>query len=327
MTTAKVVLITGLKPELRDMFVANAPINMQVVPVDLETTGEKEIIKQVQDADFLVIHQAGRRVPDIIIQGAKRLRHIHTPAQGTDHIPLRMASEMGITVSNGGGSNAIAVAEHTVLLMLATLKQLLPCVEVTRSGIPGTEMNLKSLHQLYQKRVGIIGLGNIGRRVAKMLSGFGTEIVFFDMADIHQSIVNELQVRRVSFETLLSTSDVITLLVPLVESTKGMIGWQQLSMMKPSAILINTCRGGVVDEEALIRALRENKIAGAGLDVFASEPPNPDNPLLKMPNVVPTPHIAGHNWETWLLLIKESWENLARIIEGKEAHNIVNPLR
>ena len=323
MTTAKVVLITGVKAELRNMFVTGAPENMRVISVDLETTAEEEISQQLQDADFLVIHQAGRRVPDRLIQGAQKLRHIHTPAQGLDHVPLVAAKRMGTTVSNGGGSNAIAVAEHTILLMLATLKQLPVCIETVRSGKSGLEIDLASLHQINRKKVGIIGLGNIGRRVAKMLSGFETEIVFYDTADIPQSVVSELRVSRVSLETLLSTSDIVTLLVPLLESTKGMIGWQQLTRIKPSAILINTSRGGVVDEAALIRALKEKVIAGAGLDVFASEPPSQDNPLLHMVNVVTTPHIAGHNWETWLLLIKDTWDNLARILEGKEPRNLI----
>jgi len=184
-------------------------------------------------------------------------------------------------------------------------------------------LSTKYIRRLHDKTVGIIGLGNIGRWVAGVVHGFGARVIFYDVADIPESVVVKLQANRVSLDELLSSADIVTLHVPLLESTRGLIGWKQLTMMKPSAILVNTCRGTVVDESALIRALNEEKIAGAGLDVLTDEPASPDNPLLHMDNVVVTPHIAAEVWEDYLLLIKLTWENVSLLAEGKEPRNIV----
>ncbi|MFC1862227.1 2-hydroxyacid dehydrogenase [Chloroflexota bacterium] len=324
MERVKVVFIVRVEPELREAFVAGTPPNWQVVTPDLRSTDE-EFIKHVRDADFLVCTRSGHpkgRFPDQIVQGAK-LKLIQTMGQGTDHIPIHLALERGIPVANSGGANAVAVAEHAVLLMLAVLRRLLPSVETLRKGKFRAGLEVKYVHQLYGKTVGIVGLGNIGQQVAKIIRGFDANVIFIKESNPPQSIISELQARRVNLEELLSSADVITLHVPLLENTRSMIGWKQFTMMKPSAILINTSRGGVVDEAALIRALREKKIAGAGIDVFEQEPPSPDNPLLSMDNVVATPHIGGLTSENWGPRCKIVWDNLLRVWEGKEPHNII----
>ncbi len=325
MEQVKVVFISGVGPEVRDAFVAAAPPNWQVITPDLRSSDE-EFIEQVRDADFLVCTRSGHpkgRFPDQIVQGAK-LKLIQTLGQGTDHIPVRLALERGIPVANSGGANAVTVAEHTVLLMLAVMRRLLPSVETIRQGIKYSNLiEHKDFHSLYEKTVGIVGLGNVGQRVAKLVRGFDAKVIFTKRSEAPQSIVTDLQAQQVNLEELLSSADIVSLHVPLMESTRGMIGWKQLTMMKPSAILINTSRGSVVDEAALIRALRKKKIAGAGLDVFEQEPPNPDNPLLSMDNVVATPHVGGLASENWVSRIKSIWDNLLRVWEGKEPHNIV----
>ncbi len=317
MAKAKVVFIAHVDTEFKDTFVENCPSNMEVArafsnpKATQEEAAEVFGSRELRDADFLVLF-CRWRIPEEAIRGTRRLKFIQTLGQGTEHIPVRLASEMGIPVSNSGGGNAISVAEHTVLLMLATLKNLLQGVEAIRQGKFTKDMDRRSFHHLYEKTVGIIGLGTIGRLVAKLVNGFGANVIFFDPADIPQSIVTDCHARRVTLEELLSTSDVVSLHVPLLKSTKGMLRWEQLSMMKPSAIFINTSRGDLVDEPALIRALREKIIAGAGLDVFDQEPPSRDNPLLNMENVVPTPHIAGMSSENWAFRVKNCWENLQR---------------
>jgi phosphoglycerate dehydrogenase-like enzyme len=318
----KVVFITAAAPALRDIFVAKAAPNFKVITVDLRIDSEDTIAEEMQDADFLVIHQAKKVISPKLIQGAKKLKLIHTTAQGTDNLPLLLASEMGIPVTNGGGANAIAVAEHTLLLMLATWKNLAQSIEAVHQGKSNIELNLKTLRQLSDKTVGIIGFGNIGRGVARMLSGFNANVIFYDSAPVSLSPADNIQAEQVNLETLLSCSDVVSLHVPLFENTRGMIGWNQLILMKPSAILINTSRGPVVDESAMIRALNEGKIAGAGLDVFTDEPPSRNNPLLHMPNVVSTPHVGGHSWELFLLAVNNAWENLLRVCEGKSLNNL-----
>ncbi len=209
--------------------------------------------------------------------------------------------------------------------MLAVMRRLLPSVENIRKGKfrAGPGLDRKYFHQLYEKTVGIVGFGSIGQRVAKLVRGFDAKVIFTKRSEAPQSIVTDLQAQRVNLEELLSSADIVSLHLPLLESTRRMIGWKQLTMMKPSAILINTSRGDVVDEAALIRALREKKIAGAGLDVFEPEPPSPDNPLLSMDNVVVTPHTGGSASENLAPRIKIMWDNVLRVWEGKEPRNIV----
>ncbi len=319
----KVVFKGILEPLLREIFIEQAPPNARVEFIEPGATVEEETT-QIRDADILVIHKsAGVLSLSQLIEKSEKLRLIQTFSQGVGHIPVRFAAEKGIRVCNAGGITAVGVAEHTVLLMLATLKRLQISVKIARQGKPATELSTKYIRRLHDKTVGIIGLGNIGRWVAGVVHGFGARVIFYDVADIPESVVVKLQANRVSLDELLSSADIVTLHVPLLESTRGLIGWKQLTMMKPSAILVNTCRGTVVDESALIRALNEEKIAGAGLDVLTDEPASPDNPLLHMDNVVVTPHIAAEVWEDYLLLIKLTWENVSLLAEGKEPRNIV----
>ncbi|MFC2041782.1 2-hydroxyacid dehydrogenase [Chloroflexota bacterium] len=328
MEQGKVVFMASAEPKMQDAFVAGAPPGMQVV-IPAPGSSDEEIIELVQDADFIVLSGAWhpkKRFPDEIVLGAK-LKLIHTLGQGTDHVPMRLALERGIPVANSGGANAIAVAEHTVLLMLAVMRRLLPSVETIRQGRMRSHLiDRDLLHQLYEKTVGIVGFGSIGQRVGKLVRGFDAKVIFTKRTEAPQSVVTDLQARRVNLEELLTSADIVSLHVPLLEDTRGMIGWEQLTMMKPSAILINTSRGPVVDEAALIRALREKKIAVAGLDVFEQEPPSSDNPLLSMDNVVATPHTGGAASETWAPRLKSIWENLLRVWEGKEPRNIVTSI-
>ncbi|MFC1966242.1 2-hydroxyacid dehydrogenase [Chloroflexota bacterium] len=324
MEQVKVVFIVRVESELREAFVAGAPPNWQVVTPDLHSTDE-EFVEHARDADFLVCTKSGHpkgRFPDQIMQGAK-LKLVQTIGQGTDHIPMRLALERGIPVANSGGANAIAVAEHTALLMLAVMRKLLPSVENLRQDQWRDNLERKYFHQIYEKTVGIVGFGSIGQRVAKLVRGFDAKVIFTKRSEAPQSIVTDLQAKRVNLEELLSKADIVSLHVPLQENTREMIGWKQLTMMKPSAILINTSRGSVVDEAALIRSLREKKIAGAGIDVFEQEPPSVDNALLHMDNVVATPHTGGAASENWAPRLKNVWGNLMRVWEGKEPHNIV----
>jgi len=321
MAQGKVVFFARVEPESQEMFIAMAPSNLRVVVADPDA-GEEELAEHIQDADFLVTYRGGR-VSEQVIRRARRLKLIQDMGQGTDHIPERLASELGIPVANSGGANAIAVAEHTVLLMLATYRNLLTSVDALRHGKFDTDMDRRYFHQLYKKTVGIVGFGNIGRWVAKLMRSFEANVIFYDTADIPQSTTAAFQARLVNLEELLPSADVVTLHLPLLKSTRGMIGWKQLTMMKPSAILINTSRGGLVDEAALIRALRENKIAGVGIDVFEREPPSLDNLLLRMENVVATPHIGGIVQENWVDSVKSTWENVLRVWEGEKPHNVV----
>ncbi|MFC1952352.1 2-hydroxyacid dehydrogenase [Chloroflexota bacterium] len=248
---------------------------------------------------------------------------MQTWGQGTNHLPLKWALEKGIPIANAGGANAISVAEHTVLLMLACLRRLLPMNQSIREGKFMGNIDRRNSHELHDKTVGIVGFGNIGRRVAKLCYGFGANIIYFERMFVPYALRADLKARPVDLDELLSTSDVVTLHIPLLESNRGMIDWAQLNKMKPSAYIINTSRGAIIDQDDLIRALNEKKIAGAGLDVWEPEPPDPKNPLLHMPNVVATPHIAGRSSENMKPRCETIWRNVLLVSKGKEPLNRV----
>ncbi|SVE32134.1 uncharacterized protein METZ01_LOCUS484988, partial [marine metagenome] len=174
--------------------------------------------------------------------------------------------------------------------------------------------------------VGVVGLGHIGSKVAQRLMGWECSVIFHDPDSALEEISDEMNIESVSLDELLISSDVVSLHVPLNASTRGMIGDEELGKMKPTAILINTCRGPVVDEKALISALRSGKIAGAGLDVLEQEPSEKGNPLLEMENVAITPHLAGMSIESGPRSSNFAIENLVRVTRGQEPLSVVSPV-
>ena len=184
------------------------------------------------------------------------------------------------------GANAIAVAEHTIMLMLAVEKRLVRfhndvAAGKWRAGKPDETR----VYELAGRTLGIVGLGNIGKKVARRAAAFDMKIQYYDIVRLNEDQEDALGARFVLFEELLRTSDVVSLHVPLTDGTRNMMGAREFGLMKPGAILVNTCRGPVVDEDALHRALTQKQIAGAGLDVFVEEPPKPNHPLFALPNV------------------------------------------
>ena len=322
---AKVAIITRQVPKYRQKLAAGAPEGFDVEIIGVEVP-EDEMVSRASGADFIIVQ--GARIPDRLVREAHNLKFIQTTSQGVDHVPVEAATELGIPVANIGGANAVAVAEHTIMLMLAVSRRLLTMMDIVHSE-PAEYMakrgNLhEQCHQISGKTVGIIGLGNIGRRVARICRGFEANIIAYDTFEIPRQVMKQLDVKAVSLEEVLKNSDIVTLHVPLSPDTKGLIGWEQLCMMKPAAFLINTSRGNVVDEAALIQALNEGRISGAGLDVFEQEPLSPNNPLLSMNSVVATPHLGYISAEVFDPLIKEIWENIARVWRGEAPQNVVN---
>jgi len=319
MATGKVVVLTrGMDPESRDALMAQKPAGWQVTLVNPDD-GDQKVAKELEDAQYL-LPLYGPISPKAL-EAAKQLKLIQTGGQGTDRLPVKWALGKGVAVANAGGANAIAVAEHTVLLILACLRRFILFNQSTREGKFRPNISRESLNHLYGKTVGIVGFGNIGRRVAKLCYGFGANIIYFKRMFLPYALRADFKARLVSLDELLSTSDIVTLHVPALESNRGMIGWTQLSKMKASAYIINTSRGVVIDEAALLRALNEKKIAGAGLDVWNPEPPDPKNPLLQMPNVVATPHYAGAAAENRKWAYEAIWRNVLLVSEGKEPLN------
>ena len=320
MASTKVVFLTGLKEALIEEVVSYSPPDYEVVVLDKSST-EEQRINEVRDADFLLCY--GQDPSDEVIKSLEKCRLVQLLAAGYDRRNLDLLAEHEIPCANNGGANSWAVADQAVLLMLAIYKQLLASDNSTREGRWAEPITGQNTFEMADKKVGILGIGNIGRQVAKRVQGFDAKVQYFDLYPLDERTAEELNVTYVSLEELFSTSDIISCHTPLTNDTKHIVNSNTLSLMKPTAILINTSRGPVVDEEALISALQSGVIAAAGLDVFEKEPVSPDNPLLKMDNVVATPHMAGTTWDTWARRANFGFENMERIRNGEAPQAVV----
>lgn len=273
-----------------------------------------DLARELADAQVLVARRdyVGRATLELV-QG---LRGVVTPGVGIEKVDVAAATELGIVVANSPG-NSITMSEATLLLMLSVAKQLPQWVDKARDGTEPT-LSMRGM-ELHGKTIGIVGLGRIGTLVAGLARAFGMRVLAYDPY-VTSSDVAELT----TLETVLSQSDFVSLHPVLTPETRHLINTERLALMKPSAYLINTSRGGVIDEPALIDALRNRTIAGAGLDVFETEPPALDNPLLHMDNVIGTPHGLGHADESLRRCAAMTEENVLALIDGRIPPYIVN---
>jgi phosphoglycerate dehydrogenase-like enzyme len=316
MAGAKVVFFTNLDPELRQVVVDKALPGMDVTaaPADMD---DEEKIELVRDADFIMLFPG--MISDRVLQAAKKCKLLQLLSAGYDEMNLPLAGDLGIAVANNGGANRVAVAEHTMMLMIACHRRMMSYANNVKAGLWKREQNRKiDVFELEGKTLGIIGMGNIGQQVAKRSRSFDMELQYFDKYHpLPPTQEDALGLQAVTVEELLKTSDVVTLHVPLTKETYGMIGQEELSLMKPSAVIINTSRGGVINEPALAQALTAGTIAAAGLDVMEHEPPDPNDPLLKLENLIITPHTAGPTLESIPKRAANSFENIQRVWNGE----------
>jgi D-3-phosphoglycerate dehydrogenase len=251
-----------------------------------------ELLRVVGDYDALIV-RSRTKVDREVFDKAVKLRLVARPGTGLDNIDVEYAKSKGVQVVNSPESLVEAVAEHVTLLMLALSRKLVPAALSTREG--KWEKNNLMGSQLKGKVLGIVGLGRIGRRIAEIALTLGMSVVIYDVITIPADVIDRLKCRVVGLDELFAEADYVTLHVPMTKETRHLVDSDRLSRMKKTAFLINTSRGGVVDEGALSAALREGKIAGAALDVFEKEPPVGD--ILSAPNTVLTPHIGGQTQE------------------------------
>ena len=266
---------------------------------------EADLIRRIHDADVVLNIRGYTRFNAAVLDACDRLRLISIWGTGTDHIDFAATRARGVTVTNTPGVNAHAVAEHTIALMLALARR----IPAMHAGVRAGEWPRGLLVQLDGKTLGVVGLGAIGSRVATLASAFGMTVLASTLgADDGRSA--SVGARHVPLETLLRESDFVSLHHRLSEKTARQIDRQRLALMKPSAFLINTARAGLVDRDALLDALSQQRIAGAGLDVFHEEPVRADDPLLQLPNVVLTPHNAGSTPEVIDRGLHQAVENI-----------------
>lgn len=277
--------------------------------------GSSEMTAALAAADFLVGY-VDRAVRAEMYQAAPGLRLVQLLSAGYDRADIEAARRAGVPLANNGGANSVAVSEHAIMLMLAVSRSLIQQhTNVAAGRWHGNRA--PRIHELRQRTLGIIGLGTIGKKTARLARAFGMHVIYYDIARLTEDEEDALGVRFRLLGELLREADIVSLHVPLNESTRHMIGAVELARMQPAAILVNTSRGPVVDEAALHAALAGGRLAGAGLDVFEQEPPPADNPLLALPNVVLTAHLAGPTWESNRTRLRNAFDNVQRVARGE----------
>jgi D-3-phosphoglycerate dehydrogenase len=265
--------------------------------------------------------------------GRGKIKVIGVPRAGCDNVDLEAATRFGIPVIYAPGANASAVADHTIGLLLAVNRGIARAHHQLKTGLWNGRWAMLPGVGLDGRTLGIIGLGSVGCRVAMRARAFGMTIIAFDSALDQNTMTalglfpRELGVRLVDLDTLLKESDFITIHVPISKDTRGMIGSKEISKAKNTAYIINTARGGVVDEKALYSALSQGRIAGGALDVFETEPIEMSNPLLKLDNIVVTPHIAWCTYEAMARVNLIVAREVRRILAGETPHlrYVANP--
>jgi len=251
-------------------------------------TTQETLIEMVKDVDAIILRTTSK-ITKKVIDNAPKLKIISRTGAGVDNIDLKAAAERGIVVCNQPGVNNVSVAEHAVAMILHLAKQLSKMDAAARNGNWGIR-NKNLAVEINGKTLGVVGMGKIGSRVAKMCSALGMKVLAYDP---YVSEELKQQYEFTTLERLFKESDFVTLHCPNTPETKGMITEALLYSMKPTSYLVNTSRGDVVDEAALIKVLKEKRIAGAGIDVFHQEPVSLDNELLKLDNVILSPHSAA----------------------------------
>ncbi|MDO8510304.1 MAG: NAD(P)-dependent oxidoreductase [bacterium] len=302
--------------DLRRLVRQRIPLNEFVLQEITYGEGEKLWKEKLSWAD-VVLFAPGRFLSDEVLRSAANVKLMQLWSSGYDKFNVASCTKYKIPVANNGGANACAVAEHAILLMLAVSKKLPTshnrCVEGIWNGNHGMDMSL-----IYQKRIGIIGFGKIGQLVAKKIKGFEAQICYFDTRRASPEIEKEYGATFMELESLLTTSDIVTLHLHHNKATDKIIGTREINLMKTNSLLINVSRAQLVDQAALYEALRSKKLGGAGLDVFIKEPTEPGDPLLMLPNVVATSHTAGSTRETYEMVMGRVIENFRRVARGEK---------
>ncbi len=269
--------------------------------------------RAIADADYAVVYATP--LTRDILHAARRLKLIHKWGVGVDNIDLDAAHELGVPVARTTGRNAGTVAELTIGLMLAITRHIVRADAGTRTGGWPVDALWLSASSLAGKTVGLVGFGHIGQAVARRLAGFECRVVHARRTEAGTP-ASAPSSSALPLHELLASADIVSLHLPLTTSTRHLIDRAALGLMKPSAVLVNTARGDIVNEQDLIRALSTGTIAGAALDVFAQEPVDPANPLLRMDNVVVTPHMGGKTRDNLVALVAHWARNLQQHAAG-----------
>jgi phosphoglycerate dehydrogenase-like enzyme len=277
--------------------------------------GSPEYLAALAEADYLVGFVAGLAQKELF-EHAHKLKLIQLLSAGYDDADIAAVRASGVPMANNGGANSTAVSEHALMLMLAVSRRLIWQHQSVAAGNWRGNQTPR-VFELSGKTVGVVGLGTIGKKTAKLANAFGMNVIYYDIARLAEHEEDALNVEFRLFKELLRESDYVSVHTPLNPSTHHLMDADALSRMRESAYLINTARGPVIDERALYDALTSGGIAGAGLDVFNEEPPPVDNPLFKLDNVVLSAHLAGPTFESHAARVRNAFDNVQRVARGE----------
>jgi len=319
---AKILFAPKQPDAVVDIARSMTPPGFELIVVD---PGTPEFYKEATDAEYYL--GLARQMGGEFFRSAPKLKLVQLLSAGYDRVDVEAARKAKVPVANNGGANAIAVSEHAILLMLAVLKRLVSFHNDVVAGKWRPSIADPPVYEMSGRTLGIVGLGNIGKKVARRAAAFDMRVQYYDIARLSEDQEDALGVRFVLFTELLRTSDIVSLHVPLDDTTRNLIGARELAMMKKSAVIINTCRGPVIDESALYKALKDRQIAAAGLDVMVEEPPSPNHPLFTLPNVTLTPHSAGPTWENWTARFRNGFDNIERVAAGRAPKWVIPELQ
>jgi len=314
----KKLLVTGIAflPEWISEHIKSAEI------VCTSDVSEESLSRKVKGFDGILFMQVEShyKITRKIIESGDKLKFIQSGGVGYEQIDVDAATDHGIVVMNVPSATTVSVAEHAIALMLACAKNL---IRMHNTVLEGGWRTMDFGVELWKKTLGIIGFGRIGKAVAERMKAFGMSILVYN-SHVKEGDVKNAGYKLADLQTLLKESDVITIHAPLTKDTRNLIGDAEFDLMKSSAILVNTARGQIIDEKAMIKALSSGRIAYAGLDVFEKEPIEKSNPLLTMKNVVLTPHSAVQNQDAMLRLMNENGIQIEKALNGTY-ESVVNP--
>jgi len=295
-----------------------AKIDAELLEAQCKT--EEEVIKKAQGVDGLLVQYApiGRKVFEALPQ----LKVVARYGIGVDVVDLEAATEYGVSVVNVPDYCEDEVSDHAFALLMACARKITLLNNNVKNG--NWDFNIcKPIYRLRGKKLGIVGFGKIPRKLAEKAKPFGFEIIAYDPF-VDKSVENEYGIKLVELDELMKLSDFISVHVPLNKNTEHIIGEKELLLMKESSFIINTSRGAVIDEKALIEILKENKIAGAALDVVEQEPIEKDNHLLNMENVIITPHVSWYSEEALVELKTKAAQEIVEVLIGNKPERLVN---
>jgi phosphoglycerate dehydrogenase-like enzyme len=286
--------------------------------VFLADATRQELLHKVALADYFLA--GGRsKIDDELLAQAPRLKMVQRSGVGLDSLDLEALKKRNIPLYVNAGVNARSVAEHTLMLMLAVLRKVCVADAALREGKWQKHFLGLQTAELHGKAVGLVGVGQIGRYVAGLLSAFGAEVYYFDPMRLSSEEEQLFGLQYLSFEELLAEVDIVSLHCPLLLQTKGMMGAAQFALMKKGSFVVNTSRGGLIDEQSLVEALSSRHLAGAGLDVFQREPMDLEAAVLRCENAVLTPHIGGVTVDSIRAMMAMGFENIQAFEQGRLA--------